>query len=111
MRLEITLTDAERVALCEALMLSPLYGVESHSEDYAEGLARFVTAALSAVPRLALAAPVVGELVERAYAEGHIDSFFGPRGADRDAAIARDWAKSKAKAALTGEEGRDVSGS
>lgn len=106
---EIRLTEAERVALEAAWQKWDATGYHRDS-PWGVVVADFVRIALAAVPRLALASPVVGEMVERAYAEGHLDSFFGRRGADRDAAIARDWAKSKAKAALTGEEGRDGEG-
>lgn len=52
-----TLTEAEKAALYSALPLSPLYGVESHSEDFADGLADFVWRAIESAPSMILNSP------------------------------------------------------
>lgn len=60
---DIRLTDAEREALVAAWTnpewsLPPLH---KHPDRWADAMVEYVTAALAAVPRLALSSPMVGE--------------------------------------------------
>lgn len=95
---DIRLTDAEREGLWDT-------SVDAFGMTYPpQVIVAFVTAALSAVPRLALAAPVVGELVEIARDYQVQAELFAGDGCHLDPTLADLRRK---LAAITGEEGRD----
>lgn len=117
MTTEITLTAEERDALAD-LWTNPDWKLPAFYESrdrWADAMAEYITAALSAVPRLALASPMVGELVATArdydlWVGDYLSQggLWNPEMADhaavRDALI---HFRDRFRAALTGEEGRD----